>query len=423
MTFVTIELLVIAALWGWWAWKDPKRAYLGLPILLPTYVVRGSLGPIPTTGLELILIATLVAWTLKRGKSGVRETWTALRPWRGPALLWLAAGLVAVIVSPVHLQALGLYRAYFIEPLLIFFVGADLVRTLDDQRKLAQGFATITILLSIWAAIQMLTGWGIPHPWDAVPGRRAVGPFSFPNALALFVTPIAALAFADRLQKKEDRLLNIEFGWATVISGLVAIILAQSDGGLIAFAAAAFIALVLNKRTWKIAVGLAALSLIAFLAIAPLRTRVIEMVTFQEWSGKVRTVMWSETWTMLRDRPVFGAGLAAYPTVILPYHKATWMEVFQYPHNIVLNLWSETGLLGLMAFAFIIFIWVRGPWSVAERTADRKPQTALLLILPVVVAILVHGLVDVPYFKNDLAIAFWMLILLTMSTHRPAQKT
>jgi hypothetical protein len=35
------------------------------------------------------------------------------------------------------------------------------------------------------------------------------------------------------------------------------------------------------------------------------------------------------------------------------------------------------------------------------------------MALPVIIAILVHGLVDVPYFKNDLAVLFWMLIALT----------
>lgn len=31
-------------------------------------------------------------------------------------------------------------------------------------------------------------------------------------------------------------------------------------------------------------------------------------------------------------------------------------------------------------------------------------------------ALLVHGLVDVPYFKNDLAVLFWILISLSIST-------
>ncbi len=421
MPLLTIELLITAALWGWWAWKDPKRAFLGLPILLPTYLVRTSLGPIPTTALELIILATCAAWMIKRGQDGLRDACSVLRTWRIPAYLWLTAGFVAVLVSPVTLQALGLFRAYFIEPLLVFVIGADLVRTREDRRRLAQSFATVTILLAVWAVIQYATGWGIPKPWDAWPGRRATGPFPFPNALALFVTPIAALALADVVARYNDRsagahgapLLKSIIGWLTVIAGFVAVILAQSDGGLVALLAATFVALLLHRQTRKAALTVALAAILAVAVIQPLRSAVEEKLLFKEWSGKVRTVIWKESWTMLTDtgtpaglaRPILGAGLAAYPTAILPYHKATWMEVFQYPHNILLNIWSETGLLGLIAFSCILITWVRrgsGP-----RTTD--------LILPILTALLVHGLVDVPYFKNDLAVAFWLFVLITTS--------
>ena len=196
MPLLTIELLITAALWGWWAWKDPKRAFLGLPILLPTYLVRTSLGPIPTTALELIILATCAAWMIKRGQDGLRDACSVLRTWRIPAYLWLTAGFVAVLVSPVTLQALGLFRAYFIEPLLVFVIGADLVRTREDRRRLAQSFATVTILLAVWAVIQYATGWGIPKPWDAWPGQ-CHGPVPVSERARAFVTPIAALALAD----------------------------------------------------------------------------------------------------------------------------------------------------------------------------------------------------------------------------------
>jgi hypothetical protein len=167
----------------------------------------------------------------------------------------------------------------------------------------------------------------------------------------------------------------------------------------------------------------------------PLRNKAISVLSFHEWSGQVRTVMWGETVTMLRDRPFYGAGLAAYPTVILPYHKAKWMEVFQYPHDIVLNLWSETGMLGLVAFAWILVTWTRlaskkGKWKAENGKRDKiegpsvplttyhLPLTpAAIPAIAVITAMLIQGLVDVPYFKNDLSILFWLLILLTTASY------
>ena len=43
-----------------------------------------------------------------------------------------------------------------------------------------------------------------------------------------------------------------------------------------------------------------------------------------------------------------------------------------------------------------------------------KPQRALVLgLIGAMSAIFIHGLVDVPYFKNDLAVLFWLGLALT----------
>jgi len=434
MDSLTFELLVIAALWGWWAWRSPKDAFIGLPILLPTYVVRAKIGPIPTTGLELAVIATLVAWMANRKWAGLKEAWITFGGWRLAAGGWLLAGLAAVIVAPDHVAALGLYRAYFIEPILLFFMGFDVIRSQKDRKGLASNFGFIAVIIGAWAIVQYLTGWGIPSPWDAIEGRRAVGPFPFPNALALFVVPIAVLAFADRVRAwgnghgategMHDALMSPFLGWLTVISGIVAMLLAKSDGGLIAFGAAAFVALILKKKARVPAIAITVIGCILIFALPQTRAPALERITFSEWSGKVRLVMWGETIEMLKDRPIFGAGLGAYPTVIAPYHEADWMEIFQYPHNILLNLWSETGLFGVLVFGWILWKWAFGVWRLAfgqkvpkrsrmPNAGCRMPNTDLSLALPIITAIIIHGLVDVPYFKNDLAIAFWLFILIT----------
>src|SRR5262249_2838583 len=72
------------------------------------------------------------------------------------------------------------------------------------------------------------------------------------------------------------------------------------------------------------------------------------------------------------------------------------------------NFWSETGLPGLAAFVWLMVQCVRtalrglalGPWS----------RAMAIGLLGLVVAFGLHGLVDLPYFKNDQALAFWALV-------------
>lgn len=369
-----------------------------LPLLLPTYVVRFHIGPLPTTLLEVALIVMFGAWAILRRtelKRILRDfTKTA---WYWPVGLWLAAGLISIFIAENHLAAFGLWRAYFLEPVLVFVMLRDLVKTDRDKRDLLRSTCAAAAVCAAWAIFQFTTHIGIPSPWNAPPqGIRATGPFPFPNALALFAIPVAALCLT--LLVRRVTFIKQHWLWLGLASGLIAGILAKSDGGLIAFAAAAFVVFVLKKETRKYAIAAAVIGSIIVLAVPQLRNVAENQLLFKEWSGKVRLVMWGETRTMLADHPLFGGGLGNYPNAILPYHKATWMEVFQYPHNILLNLWSETGLLGVVAFIWILWVW----W--------RQGKT---ITLPVMAAILVHGLVDVPYFKNDLAIAFWILIILS----------
>lgn len=370
------------------------------PVILPAYVVRFRIGPLPTTLVELALLALVVAVTMQDRRIW-QDGWKRITPWRYPIIAWSLATLIAVIVAPDHVAAIGLWRAYVLEPLAYFVLLSGCLKKEKDGQRLIQALIAATTFVFIWALVQFVTGHGIPHPWDTdLATRRATGPFPFPNAVSLFCAPIAALCIGLlTLEKIADKTLRI---WLIVgaASGFGATLLAKSAGGTIAILVASSLALLLNKKTRTWMLGSIILALIIALGVPQIRTPLVRLLSFQDWSGKVRLIIWKETTNMLKDRPVFGAGFGAYPDVIKPYHTATAIEIFQYPHDILLNLWSETGLLGIVAFAWICVIWFR-----------RSRLSSLAYALPLL-AILIHGLVDVPYFKNDLAIVFWALAAL-----------
>lgn len=409
--FIIATFLLVTVAWGVAFCKWPDRAIGFLPLLLPCYVIRTSIGPLPTTLLELMILAMVIAWFFQKGgvRQRIRQTWNELTPWRIPVGLWLIAGLVSVFIAQNHISALGLYRAYFIEPILVFAITLSVMARHDRRsiaKKLLASLVCISAMIAGWSIVQWMTGWGIPYPWNQPGAFRAVGPFPFPNAVALFVAPIGALLFADlanRWSATKSRLIPAWLSASGFACSTIAIILAKSDGGLIALATSVFLILVMHARTRKIGLGIAVVAIILIASIAPIRERVETVLLFREWSSKVRVTIWKESVTMLKEHPVFGAGLGGYPDTITPYHtSANWMETFQYPHNILLNIWSETGLLGIIAFGWILVAWIRN-----------AGRTNASLALPVIAVLLVHGLVDVPYFKNDLAVLFWLLILMT----------
>ena len=118
-------------------------------------------------------------------------------------------------------------------------------------------------------------------------------------------------------------------------------------------------------------------------------------------------MLWEHTVEYLSESPthfILGSGIRNFfDAVQSPWYDLNVLEALKYPHNIFLNFWTEIGFLGMVLFVTIYVYVVRSIFSVNDTTT----RAALLAALT---AIMVHGLVDVPYFKNDLAMLFWILV-------------
>jgi len=120
-------------------------------------------------------------------------------------------------------------------------------------------------------------------------------------------------------------------------------------------------------------------------------------------TGTIRLCVWEGTKSLLKDHFIFGAGLSGFREMYSKKYITCDAEPLEYPHNIILNFWSETGLLGLLSFILIIVFYFQ--FLMQQKAGALKAAFAAAMLYWVV-----HGLVDVPYFKNDLSLEFWVLV-------------
>lgn len=375
---------------------------------LPLYLVRFQIGPLPTTLLEMLFVVLVATMLLERvgvgGMRPLRLDLARLRPWFWPCGLLLAAGVVSVAIAPDLRAALGLFKAYLVEPLLFF----GLLVSVTDETVRRNVWRALAVSGAVIAAAAVLQPILAPQTlWE---GTRATAFYPYPNAVGLFLAPIIVLATGVALAstpsvlplRKGEKLILI----VVTILMFAAIVAAQSEGAIIGAAVGLLALLWLQPKLRMVAILIALLGGVALmLAPGSLQSTVLQKLTLRDWSGTVRRITWGETVEMLKDRPLTGAGLAGYPIVMRAYHKATAIEIFQYPHQIILNIWSELGLLGLVAFGWILITFFRLAGRDESRPYGRIAIAAMI-------ALLVHGLVDVPYFKNDLAFLFWIIVAL-----------
>jgi O-antigen ligase len=110
---------------------------------------------------------------------------------------------------------------------------------------------------------------------------------------------------------------------------------------------------------------------------------------------------------MLSERPIFGAGISGFPVRVAKFRPAS-EGVHLYPDNLWLTTWTELGLLGLAAFAVIFFSLLWRGWRAVGRATDIW-RPVIWGASGALVLYLVHGLLDSPYWKNDLSVEFWLM--------------
>jgi O-antigen ligase len=122
--------------------------------------------------------------------------------------------------------------------------------------------------------------------------------------------------------------------------------------------------------------------------------------TFKDASSSERIQLYKVAGDRILDNALLGNGLFGFRETL---ENSTYAgEILNYPHNIILNFWLETGLLGMLGFFLIVFFAL----THYKRSSSAIKLAAALYLLTMIA----HGMVDVPYFKNDLSILFWFMV-------------
>ena len=136
-----------------------RLAAFVLIVLLPSYLLRFNLGPLPTTFLEVMIIILTFVWFVKK----IKDENLAVSRQRIKNLLGLQnliiislfviSATVAVFIASDTRAALGIWKAYFIEPIILFFIFLDIFSK-KDIPKILFSLALSALAVSVLAVVQ-----------------------------------------------------------------------------------------------------------------------------------------------------------------------------------------------------------------------------------------------------------------------------
>ena len=407
-------------------------------LLLPSYQIRFQVFGIPSTFLEWLILILALSVFIKmllsnhgrisqisikappkvlRNPNPVQDKRLRTIFQNFPGLMiamgiFLIASIIAIFVSPQTLKALGLFKAYIAEGILFWFLFVLLIDTREKLFSSIKALGLLIVYLSIFGLFQFFTLYRLPPSWWG-PGtepRRVVSLFTYPNAVALLITPILAIYSTLLIFKnKINNNLSATFLIVVNLLGITLLILTFSRGALLGYITAIFLLLFFSQFK-KTAFALLTIGVVLILVIPATRNRITPIFTGTDPASYERIKLYKGSFEIIKQSPILGTGLYGFRNAYEELRGSNADEILNYPHNFFLNFWIETGILGLVAImAMLIWTFQFGKKLYLQ---NREIQPLVLAVFAGLIVILVHGQVDAPFFKNDLAILFWFWLAL-----------
>lgn len=370
------------------------------------YALRYRPFGVPVTALELALLALVGVYVVEKLYRHERFPDPRRMAYFWPVMLLLVAATISIFVSPDRRAAAGIWKAYFFEPALGAYIIADVCRAREDLGNLIQGFFIAGIVVSVLNELAFALALAVHRP-NLVEAPVTVL-YNTPNATGLFLGPLVAAAialvlFGDRRER-----------WRGAIFAVVAVpalAFSFSRGAWLGVGLALLMLAAIHPRRKQLLSVVGVLAVVVVL-LPPVRRRLAHEFhpTDPYNSVNTRVDLWKATLKMMSHglRPVLGNGLSGFKAAITPFRDVSgFHEDLIYPHNTFLTFWTETGLLGLVAFAWLVIDAVRRCGVALRAHTPRHAYHAAFAAAAL--TIVVHGQLDVPFFKNDLA---WLTMAL-----------
>ncbi len=313
--------------------------------------------------------------------------------------LILAGLVISVLWNKNYAVGFGIVKSWFLLPVLFSMVVGGVI----EKERLRNIFFAYYLSAFLVALISLAYYFSGMVTFDL----RLQGFFNSPNYLAMYLAPAIFIGwslFQETALKRKPLFVFL----ALVI--FLALYLTRSYATWLAlFGALVFVFVLEKKLNWKKA--LATLLFLCALFFSQMgEKKLTDLLSFNERSSlESRIMIWRSAEKMLENSWLLGIGAGNFQTKYLENQKyfSPYLEwAVAHPHNLYLTFWLYGGIFGAAGFFALIYFWFLG----ILRT--QKNSQLRFIGLGIMGYILLCGLVDTTYFKNDLAVVFWLLFVL-----------
>lgn len=291
-----------------------------------------------------------------------------------------------------------------------FFLAANLLSKRQEAKNICDIFIVVGLIVALYGIYQYIVGAEIPSTWvDKAETSIRTRAFSFigsPNVLGSFLILEISIAFASFMVAKNW----IKKRWYLLSSGIfvVCLVLTFSRAAwIVFFFAFILLSLWLDKR---IIIALLILVCITPIVVPSVYNRVAYMLSPQYMASSAeggRIARWSMAMDYWQGDPLTGLGLGRFGggVAIANFPKSAYSV-----DNYYLKLGTETGLIGLAAFLFLVISVSRLGRRWLDEINDPYLKTLGTGIFVGLIAVLGHNMVENMFEFPLMSVYFWFFL-------------
>ena len=379
-----------------------------------------------------------------------------------PMGIYLCANLLSVIFSQDHWLSLKGFIFKLFQNIALFYAFWECMKT----KKQIQLFVFLNLLITFLVAINgFIQYWRVYDfvYFHALLNDRVLSTFKHPNDFAAYLLiPLllslglltGGTAQSDKIRNPANSPKDTAFFsvpdqirlWILLGLFLLCFGLTFSRGAWGSFMLALVWLGIMERKTIKISILVVAIFLAMFVP-KMVTTRNVSFlsdevnnhaqsqgevkkdssVTFlqdtlkisKNFAGQGRKVFWKEAINVIRAFPVLGAGLNTYSKVA-PEFSANWEGY--YAHNCYLQMTAETGIIGLLAFIWIIWRLLWQAIKNVRQIEDKFLSAAFLGFFAGWTAFMMHSFVDTNFYSVQLGTLMWVVMGAMVAIEKLAAK-
>jgi O-antigen ligase len=381
-------------------------------VFMPLYLMRIKIWIMPTNILEIIIGIIFLIWLFsdKEKNNKIRKI-LKNKKYAVPTSMIFLGLILSAFFSGNNVQSWGIIKSWFLFPILLVFLAGAVLEN-KEIKKVFWVYFLSAAGVSIISLGYFLNG---QVSYD----DRLASVFISPNYLAMYLAPVVIMGLEIIANRKKEN-GNFKF-WPKNSKEII--FLTEFTAILITFyftysyaawmaVLGSFLIVSIIKNKINAKKILVAVIVFAVLFISQLNNKkMVGLLTFDQRSSLAsREIIWKASLKMIKNNFWLGIGPGNFQKNYLEYQKfyPPYLEwAVPHPNNLYLACWLYSGILGLVGFLSLIFFFFK---NIFERI-KKEPTEILFIALGAMLVILIHGILDTTYFKNDLAVIFWLNFL------------